>query len=106
LVGYNAEKEALAKLGAQVVIAGSVDSEEDTKPVAAEVDFPVAHGVTQAQGEAMGAWWDDGRKIIQPAEFILRQDGSVVSSTYSSGPIGRVEPADALKMINHYETRG
>ena len=53
----------------------------------------------------MGAWWDEGRQIFQPSEFIIRQDGRIVSSTYSSSPIGRIEPEDAVKLITLYASR-
>lgn len=65
----------------------------------------MAFGLTREQGESVGAWWGDDRDIIQPAEFIIRSNGSVVSSTYSSGPIGRVEPEDAVKLITLYTSR-
>jgi hypothetical protein len=65
----------------------------------------VAVDMTREQGESFGAWWDEGREIIQPSEFIIRKDGNVVSSTYSSGPIGRVEPEDAVKLITLYTSR-
>ena len=53
----------------------------------------------------MGSWWEDRRSIIQPSEFIIRKDGSVACSTYSSGPIGRMEPEDAVKLIKLYASR-
>ena len=71
----------------------------------ADLSYPVAVNMTREQGESFGAWWDEGREIIPPSEFILRKDGSVVSATYSSGPIGRVEPEDAVKLITLYTSR-
>jgi hypothetical protein len=32
------------------------------------------------------------------AEFILRADGLILSATYSTGPIGRLDAGDALAM--------
>ena len=61
--------------------------------------------MTREQGNSVGAWWDNTRRIIQPSEFIIKQDGSVVSSTYSSGPIGRVEPKDTEELLSIYATR-
>ena len=104
MVGFANEKAGLDALKA-TVIAISVDPEDKAKEVADEVNFPVAFGATRDQGEAVGAWWNDDRKIIQPAEFIIGEDGKVVSATYSSGPIGRVDAADVVKLLNFYESR-
>ena len=85
------------------VVAASTDPLDKAKEVAAELPFPVAYGVTHDQADALGAWWEDRRGIIQPAEFLLDAQGKVRSSTYSSGPIGRVEAADVVKLINFYD---
>jgi len=75
-----------------------VDSEEDTLEVAAPLSFPVAFGMTRADGDLVGAWWEERRNHIQPSEFILRGN-RVVASTYSSSPVGRMDPAETLSLI-------
>jgi peroxiredoxin len=92
----------LEAVGAKVV-AASVDPLDKAKEVADEVGFPIAYGATRAQADAIGAWWEERRSIIQPSEFVLDRDGRVVSSTYSSAPIGRVDAADVVKLINFRE---
>ena len=87
------------------MIAASVDDEEKAGEVAAEVSFPVAYGATKADGDAIGAWWSEERAIIQPSELLIGEDGKVVSATYSSGPIGRVDAADVVKLVAFYEAR-
>jgi hypothetical protein len=67
--------------------------------VADELSFPLAEGATRADADALGAWWEDRRGIIQPAEFITDADGTVLTSSYSSGPIARMDAADAIKFI-------
>jgi alkyl hydroperoxide reductase subunit AhpC len=67
------------------------------------VSFPIGYGVTRAMADQLGAWWEDRRGIIQPSEFVLDADGKVRSSTYSSGPIGRIDAADVVKLIQFYE---
>ena len=81
------------------VVAASTDPLDKAKEVAAELSFPVAYGVTRAMAGEIGAWWEDRRGIIQPSEFIVSAEGKVVSSTYSSAPIGRIEPADVVRLI-------
>jgi peroxiredoxin len=99
----------LAELEAQGagVVAASVDSEEETRELASKLSlsFPLAWGVTRQMADRIGAWWGLDRGIVQPAEFIVTQDNRVLSSTYSSGPIGRAEPADILALVGIYEKR-
>lgn len=65
----------------------------------------MAYGVTPAIAETIGAWWEPRRDHIQPSEFILRQDGRIISSTYSSSPVGRLDPAQTLTLIRFLNER-
>jgi peroxiredoxin len=106
LAGLQSNLEKLKELGASV-IAASVDAEDKTRELAASLSltYPLAWGVTRQTADTIGAWWESTRNFVQPAEFIVGADGKVVSSTYSSGPIGRVEPADIVSLIGFYEKR-
>lgn len=104
MVGFENEKKGLDDLGVKV-IAVSVDPEDKAKEVADEVSFPVAFGATRADGDAVGAWWGEPQNIIQPAEFVIGDDGKVVISSYSSGPIGRMDADEVVKLVNFYEKR-
>jgi peroxiredoxin len=105
LAGFASEKAGLDALNA-TVLGVSVDDAENAATIASDLNFPVAFGATRQQGEATGAWWGDNRGgCIQPSEFIIGADGKVISSTYSSGPIGRVDAADVVKLLNFYEKR-
>jgi hypothetical protein len=70
-----------------------------------ELGFPIAYGVTREQADAIGAWWEDRRDIIQPSEFVLDGDGKVLSATYSTGPVGRMDAGDALKLVKFLEKK-
>ena len=98
MVGFESNKQDLDALGAKV-IALSTDPEEKAREVAADLSFPVAYGITRDNADSIGAWWEDRRAIIQPSEFILDSEGRVVTSSYSSGPIGRIDAADVVKII-------
>lgn len=97
MAGFEKQREVLAELGVSIV-ASCVDSEEKTAEVAAELGFPVAWGMTREQGELAGAWWDEGREFIQPSEFFVTGSGKVLASTYSSSPVGRMDPEDAVTL--------
>jgi len=102
LVGFEKLRPELDALGVKVV-AASIDPIDKAKEVAAELSFPVGYGVTRAQADQLGSWWEERRSIIQPSEFLLAADGKVRSATYSSGPIGRVDAADVVKLVTMYE---
>jgi peroxiredoxin len=102
LAAFEKARPDLEALGIKVV-AASVDPLDKAKEVAADLSFPVGYGVTRAMAERLGSWWEDRRSIIQPSEFIVDAAGKVRTSTYSSGPIGRMDPADVIRLINFYD---
>jgi peroxiredoxin len=102
LAGFEEKKHELEALGARIV-AGSVDPLDKAKETAAQLTYPLAYGMTREDADRIGAWWEDRRGIIQPCGFIVGEDGKVKTSAYSSGPIGRMEPADVVKVLEFYE---
>jgi peroxiredoxin len=104
LVGFAKLKNELDALGVKV-FAASVDPEEKSKPVADEINFPLGFGVTRAQADLLGSWWEERRQIIQPSEFILNAESKVIGSSYSDGPLGRIEASDVIKLVNFYESQ-
>ena len=103
MVGFETEKENLAALGVKV-IAASVDPEDKAREVAEEVSFPVGYGVTREQADLVRAWWSEERGIIQPSEFLVGEDGKIIHSSYSSGPIGRIDAADVVRNVTRLES--
>ncbi len=87
------------------VFAASVDPLDKAKAVAADLSFPLGYGVTRDIADQLGSWWEERRSIIQPSEFVLGADGKVLASSYSDGPIGRIDAADVVKLINFREAQ-
>ncbi len=81
------------------IYAGTVDDAEKTGEVAQGLSFPVFHGITREQGDAIGAWWEERRDHIQPSEFIMNGKGRVLGSAYSNVPVGRMDPKETLSLI-------
>ena len=82
------------------IFAGTNDTQEQTLEVAKDLGFPIAFGMTQNDAQTIGAWWETRRNHIQPSEFILTQTGRVLSSNYSSSPVGRMDPAETLTLMS------
>ncbi len=90
------------------VVALSVDSLDKAKETVGKLQltFPVAYGLEAPRdAEKIGAFWDQQRKIIQPADFVLDSDKKVVDASYSIGPVGRIVAADALSHIQFFKRR-
>ena len=104
MVGFAENKAELDNLGISVV-AASIDTEDKSKEVADEVNFPVGEGVSREIADALGSWWEDRRSIIQPSEFIPGPDNKVIASSYSDGPLGRMQADDMVKLVSFYESR-
>ncbi len=102
MAGFEKLKPELDALGVKIV-AASVDPLDKAREVAADLSFAVAYGVTRAMADQLGAWWEERRGIIQPSEFLVAADGKLRSSTYSSGPIGRIDPGDVVKLVTFYD---
>ena len=103
--GFSRAKDALTAAGVSSILAASIDTGDEAKEVADGLDYPLAEGVTKDQADALGAWWEDRRSIIQPSEFLLDGDGKVLSSSYSSGPLGRIAAEDVIKLVGRMEAR-
>jgi peroxiredoxin len=99
LAGFEFWKAQLAAAGVQVA-AASVDPLEKSREVAASLSFPIGYGVTRATADQLGAWWEERRNFVQPAEFIVGADGKVLLSSYSAGPLGRFEAMDVVRTAN------
>jgi peroxiredoxin len=104
LAGFAKLRAELDAVGASV-FAASVDPMDKAQEVAREVSFPVGYGVTREVADRLGAWWEERRSIIQPSEFLIGADGKILASSYSDGPIGRIDAADVIKVINFREAQ-
>ena len=104
MAAFDAARASLDEIDTSI-LAASADTLENAGKIQEGLGFPVAYGVTKDQAAAIGGWWEDRRSIIQPSEFILDRDGHVVSATYSTGPVGRLMPEDAAKLIRFVESQ-
>ena len=101
--GFAANKAEFDKLNVKVV-AASVDPLDKAQEVASELNFPVGYGVTRDIADQLGSWWEDRRQIIQPSEFVLNAENKVMASSYSDGPLGRIDAGDVVRLVNFYQS--
>lgn len=87
------------------IVTASIDPLDKAQEVANDVSFPVGYGATREIGDAIGAFWEERRGLIQPSEFIVGADNKIVTSSYSDGPLARMDAEDVIKLIKLYESR-
>ena len=104
MAGYEAKRQELAALGVSVY-AGSVDTGDKAQEVASDVSFPIAQGVTRDTANRIGAWWEERRGIVQPSEFLVRRDGTILQSSYSDGPLARTRAEDVCALVNFLKSQ-
>ena len=102
--GFEQQRTGLESIGAKIV-AASVDEIEKATEIAAGKGFLFGYGVTREIAQTLDSWWEERRQIIQPSEFIVNSENRVVSSSYSDGPLGRMDAADVVKLIHFYESQ-
>lgn len=103
MADYEDSLDELRDAGVKV-IAASVDSRGDAADTAddLELDFPVAWGVDADEvARRYGAYThEDG--YLQPLNILLR-NGEIEQVTYSSGPLGRLQPDEVLQWVEYVE---
>jgi peroxiredoxin len=100
LAGFEERRAAFEEQGVSI-IAGTVDPEEKLTDIAAGLGYPLAYGMTRADGDSIGAWWEERRDHIQPSEFVLSKSGKVMFDTYSNSPVGRMDPEETLTLTKY-----
>lgn len=93
------------------IVALSADGEEGARKMMEEVDiaFPILYGLdVDEMEERIGTYVEKGgeREHLQPAQFILRPDGSVALACYSSGAVGRLGAEEALDEVRKVMEEG
>lgn len=103
LSAFSRAKDELDAAGVTVV-ALSVDDEATSTELVEKrrLNFPVAHSADADEvAAALGAYVNDEPRYLQSTGFVLAPDGTVVTSVYSSGAIGRLVPDDVLGLVRH-----
>lgn len=89
------------------VVALSVDQEQDALKTVErhELEFPVLYGLNaQRIRNLLGAYIDEENEFLHATNFILR-DGQVIHSTYSSGPLGRLQAEHVAGLVEYYRQK-
>ncbi len=91
------------------VIAASVDTRANAEETADRLglSFPIGYELPLTEtAKRFGAYYEKRRSILHATGFVIRPTGKVAIANYSSGPIGRLEPADVVKVVRFYKSKG
>jgi hypothetical protein len=68
--------------------------------------FPVGHSADSDQTAAViGAYTNDKPRYLQPTDFILAPDGSILNAVYSSNAMGRIAPAEVKMLVSYIKAQ-
>ncbi len=98
MAGFERRREALAEEGA-IVIAASVDPLDKTTEFASDKNYRFGYGMTKEDGDILDSWYQAEREFIQPSEFLIDPTGKVLYSSYSDGPVGRMDPNETYSLV-------
>jgi peroxiredoxin len=107
LAAFEAEAEALHADGIGIV-AGSVDGPEQAEATvrACGLSFPVLHSLPLLPtATTLTTFYETRRSILHATGFVVRPDGTIAVAAYSTGPIGRLDPVDVVRVVRFWKAR-
>lgn len=102
MAGYQDLLDDFEETGADLVALSSDDEEgARTMQDQADADFTFAYGLdSDEMEERLGLYVNRGERThLQPAQFILDEEGAVRFASYSSGKAGRLQAEEALEEV-------
>jgi peroxiredoxin len=108
LADYAAHQEDLDRLGVKV-IAFSSDDEATTAALAKKhhLTFPMGYGANvDLVVAATGAFANNDPHYLQPTNFILAPDGSILNALYSTNAMGRITAAEVVALVGYLQSQG
>lgn len=91
-----------------MVVGLSTDSLEEARQTVEGYDltFPVAYGLDAQEFSALtGAFFNAESGQLRMTGFVVAPDGRVVVAVYSTGPIGKLTPAECRDMVDYASQR-
>ena len=86
------------------LVAGSVDSLEDTRKMADElkIPFPLAYGLNAKEiALKTGGFYEGEKGYLQPSGFVIDPNGKIANAVYTTMAIGRLTAKDCIRLISY-----
>ena len=107
LADFAAAKTELDGLGVKVV-AFSIDDDATGKAMVEKhrLPFPLGHSADADQvASALGAFTHPQPHYLQPTNFILAPDGTVLNALYSTNAMGRLTAAEVKMLVTYIKSQ-
>lgn len=108
MVDFGDNAALLDSVGVNVV-AVSVDDAETTASLRESLRLgalPLLHGLDPEVAEAtLGVHLAPDRSFVHATGFLLRPDGTVYLSVYSTGALGRLTSLDVARVVDFHQRR-
>ena len=104
-----AKREDLFKAEGITTVAFSADSRTTAAHTVEDLGLPFPVGCeadVPAVAQALGCYTDPHETFFQSTGFVLDPAGNTLLALYSSGPIGRLGPADVLGFVSRRRDKG
>jgi hypothetical protein len=105
LAAFDLARTRLEQHGVQVV-AASTDPLEKARLTVRKLGlrFPVGYGLPLHEtATTLTTFYEERRSILHATGFVVRPDRTIGVACYSTGPIGRLEIEDVLRVVRFYE---
>jgi hypothetical protein len=107
LAAFEAVRDELESEGVSLV-AGSVDAAAEAAGTVREegLSYPVLHSLPlMPTAKTLTAFYETRRSILHATGFVVRPDRTIAVACYSTGPIGRLEPVDVLRVVRFWKRK-
>ena len=107
LSDYAAAIGALDDLGVKIVALSADEATVSAKLIAeSHLPFPVGYGLNAAETAAeIGAFTNQSPAYVQPTNFILSPEGTILSAVYSTHAFGRLSASDVKRFVAHMKSK-
>lgn len=104
MAAFEAAKTRFDAADIRVVAVSTDDAEHAAKMVESHaLTMPVGFGLDLHEtARTLGAFYEERRGILHATGFVLRPTGEIAVASYSTGPIGRLEPDDVVRLVEFY----
>jgi peroxiredoxin len=107
LAEYAAAKSAFDDLGVKIVALSVDDATASAKLVAEQhLPFLVGYGLDAAEiSAATGAFTNPSPNYLQPTNYILSPEQTIMSALYSTHAFGRLSAADVKRFVAYVKSK-
>jgi peroxiredoxin len=105
LAAFQENLSALDDAGVRLVALSTDPAERAAETVERlQLTFPVGHSLPlQPTAARLGVYFEERRRILHAASFLVGSDGAVQLAVLSAGAVGRLMPDELLRLVRFWD---